>query len=333
MTAPLRPMNLGEILDRTFQIYRARFFAFIVVAAIPVLAMEMIQAVDSTWLHMYSLVHPFRQPGIFLWRFAVGLAYFHVSGIFGILVEPAFVKLTSRSILGGKSSIVSSLQFAATRWRSYLWIASLKMSAILVAPELVATGVALGAGVIVNAAGGFDGETRWPALLIVALWALVGGGLFLWSGACMSLAIPGAALEDLAGLASLRRSWNLSKGARSRIWFTWLAINLSLWVLTYALEFLLGQSMYFVGNALHIAYAMKHLYAPAVYVLATAIYFVLGPIYPIAVTLIYYDKRIRHEGFDIERMMESAGMNAPAISTGNEEPIATANATDEEAHS
>jgi hypothetical protein len=331
MTAPLRPMNLGEILDRSLQIYRSKFIVFLVVAAIPVLAMELIQAVDNTWLHMYSLVHPFRQPGIFLWRFAVGLAYFHVSGIFGILIEPAFVKLTSRSILGGECSIVSSLRFAAARWRSYLWIAFLKMSAILVAPELVATGLALGAGVIVNAAGGFDGDARWPALLIVALWALVGGGLFLWSGACLSLAIPAAALEDLAGLASLRRSWDLSKGTRKRIWFAWLTIYLSLWVLAYGMEFLLGQTMYFVGSVLHIAGAMRHLYAPAVYILVTTIYALLGPIYPIAVTLIYYDQRIRREGYDIERMMESAGMNTPATLPGSEGPTALAAA--EAAHS
>jgi hypothetical protein len=37
----------------------------------------------------------------------------------------------------------------------------------------------------------------------------------------------------------------------------------------------------------------------------------LGPLFPIAITLFYYDQRIRHEGFDIEMMMNAAGMNAP----------------------
>jgi len=35
----------------------------------------------------------------------------------------------------------------------------------------------------------------------------------------------------------------------------------------------------------------------------------LGPIYPTAVTLFYYDQRIRLEGYDIERMMAAAGLN------------------------
>jgi hypothetical protein len=31
------------------------------------------------------------------------------------------------------------------------------------------------------------------------------------------------------------------------------------------------------------------------------------------ITLFYYDQRIRHEGFDIEWMMNQAGLNAPII--------------------
>lgn len=34
-------------------------------------------------------------------------------------------------------------------------------------------------------------------------------------------------------------------------------------------------------------------------------------LYPIALTLFYYDQRIRHEGYDIERMMDDAGLIAP----------------------
>jgi hypothetical protein len=39
---------------------------------------------------------------------------------------------------------------------------------------------------------------------------------------------------------------------------------------------------------------------------------VFTPLCHIVLTLLYYDQRIRREGFDIERMMESAGLNAPA---------------------
>jgi hypothetical protein len=38
----------------------------------------------------------------------------------------------------------------------------------------------------------------------------------------------------------------------------------------------------------------------------------IGPLYPIALTLFYYDQRIRREGYDIERMMDAAGLNSLA---------------------
>jgi hypothetical protein len=37
----------------------------------------------------------------------------------------------------------------------------------------------------------------------------------------------------------------------------------------------------------------------------------IGPIYPIALTLFYYDQRMRREGYDIERLMDAAGLQAP----------------------
>jgi hypothetical protein len=42
----------------------------------------------------------------------------------------------------------------------------------------------------------------------------------------------------------------------------------------------------------------------------------------IALTLFYYDQRIRHEGYDIERMMDAAGMITPATPSAEAGPVA-----------
>ena len=39
----------------------------------------------------------------------------------------------------------------------------------------------------------------------------------------------------------------------------------------------------------------------------------VGPIYATGFTLFYYDQRVRKEGFDIERMMQAAGMTPPPV--------------------
>jgi Membrane domain of glycerophosphoryl diester phosphodiesterase len=317
MTPPLRPMNLGEILDRTFQIYRSRFLAFTGIAAIPVLAMEFVEVIDRTWLHAHSLFQPSGQPETLMWNFVIGLGFYHLLCLFGGLVEPASVKLATGLILGEKCSTVSSLRFASARWRSYLWIAFLKMSIVLVLPELVLVALGICAVFLADAGGLLSQEMKWTLPLLSALVILVAFALFLWLGACLSLAIPAAALEDLSGFRSLRRSWALTKGTRARIWFTWLAIFVTSWVLAWGLEFLLGQFMHFAGGVLHLANAMRHLYARTVFVLITAFDALVGPIGPIALTLFYYDQRIRREGYDIEQMMAAAGLNPTALPTAD----------------
>ena len=52
-------------------------------------------------------------------------------------------------------------------------------------------------------------------------------------------------------------------------------------------------------------------------------------LYPIALTLFYYDQRIRREGYDIERLMDSAGLNAPVTLPGADGLTASGS---EEAH-
>jgi hypothetical protein len=38
----------------------------------------------------------------------------------------------------------------------------------------------------------------------------------------------------------------------------------------------------------------------------------IGPMYSTGLTLFYYDQRVRREGFDVEWMMQAAGLSLPA---------------------
>ncbi len=48
----------------------------------------------------------------------------------------------------------------------------------------------------------------------------------------------------------------------------------------------------------------------------------IGPMYATGLTLFYYDQRVRKEGYDIEWMMEAAGMTPPAIAASADVPAA-----------
>lgn len=47
-------------------------------------------------------------------------------------------------------------------------------------------------------------------------------------------------------------------------------------------------------------------------------------LYPVATALVYYHRRIRRKGFDIERMMDAAGLNSTGTLPGSKGPMAQA---------
>lgn len=308
MTPSLRPMNLGEILDRSFQIYRSRFFAFVGIAAAPVLTMHCLEAADNAWLHLHSLVHPSRQSGNTLWNFVIALGFYHVSGLLSLVVMPAHVSVVSGQILGEQNSIFVAIRFAALRWRSYLWIAILKTSAELLVPEILATGLILVGVILLELSGALKGSGGSLAVLIVFGAGLCGLLLFLWIGACLALTVPAAALEQLKGVQALRRGWSLSKGSRARIMLVWIVVILALIGAVLCIYILLRFLMFFIGNSVYGLNDPRGIFHLLYQILSAVAGTLIAPIYPIALTLFYYDQRIRKEGFDIEQMMAAAGM-------------------------
>lgn len=319
MAMVLRPMNLGEIFDRSFEIYRKNLLLFIGIAAIPELAILGLHLADNAWLHFGSQVHPSRQPGIFLWQLVLAIGYYHISGFVELMFVPAYVNACSSTLFDEQRSTVKALRFTVARWRSYLWIAFLKHLSQLLIPEILAAALMFGIGTAEDKLGLLNEKPPVAAILMIIVPpVLLFICLFLWAGSCLALSMPAAALEQMKGFKALRRSWSLSKDGRLRITFAWVSISAITWIVMFTLQMLIWRVIVYVYrmdyvhrfNRMHYAAAMQFLYAVIV---AVAI-----PIYPIALTLLYYDQRMRREGFDIEKMMESAGlMEAPA--TGEDE--------------
>jgi uncharacterized membrane protein len=118
-----------------------------------------------------------------------------------------------------------------------------------------------------------------------------------------SLAMPACVVEDTSAGAALKRSIELSKGSRGRIFV--------LGLLVYAVKLLLGILFGFP----FIAFGFKHpgQPLPLVYLAIQQVGVFLtntfiGPIYSAGLTLFYYDQRVRKEGFDVEWMMKAAGL-------------------------
>jgi hypothetical protein len=129
----------------------------------------------------------------------------------------------------------------------------------------------------------------------------------------LSLAFPTCVVEQIGAIAALKRSVSLSRGTKGRIFLLYLLGTVLNYLLTLAFTspaFIVIVLMTGAGNPKYAQTAGTVLII-IVYGAAFAVQALTKPVYGIALMLFYYDQRIRQEGFDIELLMQRAGLVAP----------------------
>jgi uncharacterized membrane protein len=130
-----------------------------------------------------------------------------------------------------------------------------------------------------------------------------------------SLAVPACTVEDLKARAAIRRSIQLSKGSRGRIFMLALLAGI------------IQLGLAGVTQGFFVVVGIKHHGVIPVWMTVMQQFMAfltntfVGPIYATGFTLFYYDQRVRKEGYDIERMMQTAGMVQPDLSAAIFPPV------------
>jgi membrane-anchored glycerophosphoryl diester phosphodiesterase (GDPDase) len=136
---------------------------------------------------------------------------------------------------------------------------------------------------------------------MIGIVVMIGFLLLIVPGAILTsaLAVAPSALvvEGLSASEAMNRSWNLTKGHRWKVFWTMVVAVVLIYAVTLSAGVIAGVISNLLGAAPLIAV-----------VLATALGALLSLfVYPFmyaAVTVLYYDLRVRKEGFDLE-MLES----------------------------
>jgi hypothetical protein len=317
MNDPLRPLNLGEILDRTALLYRSRFLVFIGISLIPtvvVLAPLCGLVLFFTWLGSSGATSQNQAAAV-----VVGLLFLLVL----LLAVPVFVgvnalaagainQASARACQDEKITIRDAYKAAWLRGWSYLGLYVLQTLIVWVAP-FVAWFVlfslsALAAALLQKA--GLPGDTFLGLAAVLVIIALFTYGI--WMQLCLSLAFPACVVEEIGVGAAIKRSFSLCNGTKGRIFVLYLlgmALNtiLSLGI-TVPLVILMYLFPWF--NDPQHSQAAGGIVLLVVYGSAFAVQTFTRPVYGIALILFYYDQRIRQEGYDIEWMMQQAGLVA-----------------------
>jgi hypothetical protein len=158
----------------------------------------------------------------------------------------------------------------------------------------------------------------WTALGYSLLVAIACGLLLIvfpvaiWLGVRWSLGLQAIMLEDKGVMSSMSRSTNLVKGSWWRVLgtlfvgvlFQSVVAALPVILLSVILGVIVGVTIGVTGAAAGMASAM--LAVTVITLVVTTVFSILSaPLSPSITTLLYYDLRIRKEGFDLELLNQS----------------------------
>jgi len=264
MMPELRPRGIGEILDTGVALYRERFGPLIKVTLAVVIPLEILSA----------LVQLSAQPD----EYTVG-----VTGIQPVYDESEFLLQIAALfvILGVQTMGTAFVTAAATRISADAYVGNAEDPATAVRNvgrrffALVGLSIVVTLGVLV----GFL-LCIVPGLVLIALW---------------SVAVPVLVLEGTGISAALGRSWKL---ASAYFWITigaYWTVQLLSFALTFGIAALLG--LFLTTSDSSTGAVITQSVANAVSAVITT------PLIATVLVALYFDLRIRAEGFDVQMML------------------------------
>lgn len=297
MTASeMRPMELGEVLDRSFQTLRRHFrvlFATAVIGLLPVLVLYLVVGTP------YALMES-SQPGAPVFSGALFLLMI-VSLLMTAVVWAALTAQVDASATGGVVAVGdgfgagfrSVLRMIGAGILVYLLMLLLMLPVVLIA-------------VVLSLVGGMTGSAMLTGLLATVGGVVAGGlALVIWLSIAF-LTVPALVIEKLGPIKAIGRANELAKGGRLGVCAISILAYLAVLLPTFGLGVVLG-----VGSVLWNPHAAGQMGATQMYLFQAAMVgasALTTPFMVAAMVFTYYDRRVRREGYDVELASASVDM-------------------------
>ena len=307
MTAALRPMSTGELLDRTFGLYKRHFLLFVGIAvpapSIVVLLILLLSIADS----LPGMKSPFFG-AIAALSVTLMVILVSIALLLGFALTNA---ATIRAVAALHLSKPTGIRQSYAELRGHYWrivgvffsvaIRVFGGSMLLYFASVMVALMAAGAGRLLGSAGIVIG-------VILAIASVIGGILLaLTLFVRYSLAVQACVIEDITGKQALKRSVSLATGSRNRI----LTVYVLFSVISSAVWGCLGLLAALCGDFIHAPQLISALEA-----LASFLTLVLTmPLATVAMSLVYYDERVRKEGYDLQVLIAGLETPQPKVTT------------------
>ena len=264
----LQPLNLGELLDHAFRLYRRHFFTFIAIYAVVEIPLTVIEWSFS------NLFFP-------AWG---GTPTVYFSAILNLFVRTLYTAAITRAVaesyLGQAIGFRRAFSDIGHKWRALIGLSFYQGLVNLV----------IFLWWLIPCIGNFTGV----GMLIYFVWILA------------PLVAPVLILEDVGIRASVRRAWQLAR--QRFWWMMGVGLALALisgvavgpsLVLDSLLTWLTASTLNDLSNTELLASAFQTL-------VNTFINVLYQPFFALAYVLVYFDLRIRYEGLDLALQANAA---------------------------
>lgn len=285
----LRPLDIGDVLDETFQVYRRGFLPLITTMAIVLVPSALVMlvlglvagvgaGVGQSMFDRLSREAGMALIGVGIAAFVVILLLALVSAAAQLVASGACIRVISNVILGQPISIGEAYREAFGRFWSLLLVS-------------ICVGIPI-------------------ALLVITC---IGIPVAIYVGIGWSLVFPLILLEGQGAFDSIGRSWELVAGHRWRLLVIFILLILIQWLLLSIPSILVGLlsagAVLLSGGSAVVELGMQVIQM----VFQTAAQVLFTPIALITTTLLYYDLMVRKEAFDLQQRLPQAEIVPPMV--------------------
>lgn len=293
----LRPMGIADILDEAVDLYKSNFILLVGIAAIIYVPYSLLQGIMSA--PVQGSVDAEQQMHVLLG----GFGFLMLAGLF---ITPVVTVALTFAISDRYLSRDTSIR--ACYGRVFRGGVFWRLLAALLLKALVWTG-AVAAMAIPIALVGAAIESLSDVLAAVLIAALIVGGAVAAAVVWVKLALvePALIIEVRGARDAVSRSWSLIKGNVTKAF--WLLVIVFLIVAVIA-AVVTGPTQTIISINTQAGRHVSDWIVALNMVLAILVNVMLTPFASIVSILLYYDIRIRREGFDLQVLAEELGAKA-----------------------
>jgi hypothetical protein len=317
MDRTLGPRNLGAILGETFDIYKRNFLRLVAIVAIVEIPVTIVSFAVRLLPVYADIGSEVMLPSMLFMSILVSILVSLVSFVAGILMQGAMIHAISEQYFNHPVDIGRAFRFA---WRRLAVMLGAELLIFLAIFAIYAIIIGIPTGIHFAAHGGIGWRTALSIIIMLiiigtpAVFYLVVKWLFNLQAALLEGCGPKAALSHSSAL--VKKSWWRVFGIVlllilmalivCGIFFVLIMLGAGIWIAT-------GATM---GAAMETMPGVIMAAAIAVAIGITIVAILFAPITTIVLTLLYYDLRVRKQGYSLDVLANELGLTSASTDTG-----------------